>query len=111
MASSSRICQTVVRLIVLFSSSCARLVRSVVDWRLNGFPVRATTSQAMEVIMALSRGGKDRLAASSRSVFESKLTCGPALPPTADAVGMEVEPSTDFDIGERGLCVQEQDHT
>src|SRR5260370_5484724 len=107
MASSSRICQTVVRLIVLFSSSCARLVRSVVDWRLNGFPVRATTSHAMEVIMARSRGGKDRLAASSRSVFEGKLACGPALPPAANAVGGGAQPSTDFDIGKRGLLVPE----
>src|SRR5258708_11458789 len=89
MASSSRICQTVLRLMGLFSSSCARLARSVVDWRLNGFPVRATTSQAMEATIALSRGGKDRLAATAERVFESELACGPTLPPMPDGIGMK----------------------
>src|SRR5947209_8256402 len=109
MASSSRMRQTVVRPMGLFSSSCARLARSVVDCRLNGFPVRATTSQAMDATMALSRGGKGRLAAAPGSVLESKLALGPALPPTADAVGVKVESSSDFDIGKRGLFVQKQD--
>src|SRR4051794_27011289 len=109
MASSSRIRQTVVRPMGLFSSSAARLARSVVDCRLSGFPVRATTSQAMEAIIALSRGGKDRLAASSRSVFEGKLVLGPALPPTADAIGVKVKSGGDFDIGKRGMFVQKQD--
>src|SRR4051795_1882871 len=87
MASPSRIRQTVLRLMGLFNSSRARLARSVVDWRLKGFPVRATTSQAMDTIRALSRGGKDRLAATSGIVLEGKLAVGPALPPTADAIG------------------------
>ena len=69
MASASRISQTVVRLMGLFSSSRARLARSVVDCRLRGLPVRATTSQAMETTTALSRGGKDGLAASPRVVL------------------------------------------
>src|ERR1700677_108471 len=103
MASASRICQTVVRLMGLFNSSAARLARSVVDCRLNGFPVRATTSQAMDAIMALSRGGKDGLAASSGGIFESKLAFGPALPPTADAIGVQVESGSDFDIGKQGM--------
>src|SRR5437764_3156220 len=99
MASSSRMRHTVVRPMGLFSSSAARLARSVVDCRLNGLPVRATTSQAMEAIIALSRGGKDGLAASSGSVLESKVALSPALPPTADAIGVKVESGSDFDIG------------
>jgi hypothetical protein len=63
----------------------------------------------METIIALSRGGKDRFAASSSSVFEGKLAVGPALPPTADAIGVNVEPGGDLDIGKRGMFVQEQD--
>ena len=50
----------------------ARLARSVVDWRLNGLPVRATTSQAIEATTALSRGGKDRLAATAGIVLEGE---------------------------------------
>src|SRR5947209_1399608 len=109
MASSSRMRQTVVRPMGLFSSSAARLAKSVVDCRLNGLPVRATTSQAMDATMALSRGGKGRLAASPGSVLEGKLALGPALPPTADAVGMEVESASDFDMGKRGMFVEKQD--
>jgi len=98
----------VVRPMGLFNSSAARLARSVVDWRLKGFPVRATTSQAIEATTALSRGGKEGLAASSRSIFEGKLALSPALPPTADAIGMKVESGSDFDIGCRGMFVQKQ---
>src|SRR4051794_18493286 len=99
MASSSRIRQTVLQLMGLFSSSPALFVRSVVDWRLNGFPVRATTSQAMETTTALSRGGKDRLAATSRVVLEGKLPCSPAMPPKSDGVGMKVDASSGFHVG------------
>jgi len=45
----------------------------------------------MDTIRALSRGGKDRLAATSGIVLEGKLAVGPALPPTADAIGVKVE--------------------
>src|SRR5277367_5754469 len=93
MASSSRMRHTVLRLMGLSSSSWARLARSVVDWRLSGLPVRATTSQAMEATMALSRGGKDRLAAASGLVLEGQLASGPALPPTADGTGVEIDQS------------------
>src|SRR3954466_7448102 len=109
MASSSRMRQTVLRLMGLFSSSWTRLARSVVDWRLNGFPVRATTSQAIDVTTARSRGGKDRLAAPARIVFEGELTCGPALPPTADGTGMKIKASRGGHVGERGAFVEEQD--
>ena len=68
MASSSRIRQTVLGLIGLFGSPWARLARPLVDWRLGGLPVLATTSQAMDTTIALSRG-KDGLAASSGSVL------------------------------------------
>src|SRR5258708_1108106 len=109
MASSSRIRQTVLRLMGLFSSSRTRWARSVVDWRLNGFPVRATTSQAIEATTALSRGGKDRLAAPARIVLEGKPTSGPALPPTADGTGMKIETSGGSHVGKRGGFVKEQD--
>src|SRR4051794_3681136 len=109
MASPSRIRQTVLRLMGLFNSSATRLARSVVDWRLKGFPVRATTSQAMEATMALSRGGKDGLAASSGSAFKGELTQGPALPPAADTIGVKVESGSGLDIGKRGRLVQQQD--
>jgi hypothetical protein len=109
MASESRIRQTVLALMGLFSSSCARRARSVVDCRLSGLPVLATRSQAMETMMALSRGGKHRFAAPSRSVFEGKLAVGPALPPAADAIGMEVEAGGHFDVGKQRLVLQQQD--
>src|SRR4051812_42986115 len=109
MASSSRIRQTVLRLMGLFSSSRARLARSVVDWRLNGFPVRATTSQAIEATTALSRGGKDRLTATAGIVVEGELTSGPALPPAADGIGMEIKTSSGSHVGERGEFVEQQD--
>src|SRR5438270_8406418 len=101
MASSSRIRQTVVRPMALFSSSAARLARSVVDCRLKGLPVRATTSQAMEATMALSRGGKGGLAASPGGVFESKIPSRPAPPPAADAVGVQVQPGGEIDVGDQ----------
>src|ERR1700678_1096916 len=73
-----------------------------------GLPVRATTSQAMDTTTALSRGGKDGLAASSCSVFQGKVTFGPALSPTADAVGVKVEPGSNSNIGKRGVFVEDQ---
>src|SRR3954452_11249131 len=100
MASSSRMRQTVLRLMGLFSSSWTRLVRSGVDWRLNGVPVRATTSQAIDVTTALSRGGKDRLAAPAGIVLEGKVASGPALPPTADGTGMKIKTSRGSHVGE-----------
>src|SRR3954451_2380567 len=109
MASSSRMRQTVLRLMGLFSSSRARWARSVVDWRLNGFPVRATTSQAIDETTARSRGGKDRLGSTARVVLEGVLTSGPALPPTADGAGMEIETSGGSHIGDGGEFVEEQD--
>jgi hypothetical protein len=63
----------------------------------------------MEATMALSRGGKDGLAASSWGVLEGKMALGPALPPTANAIGVQVALGSDFDIGKRGLVVEEQD--
>src|SRR3954454_8266789 len=111
MASSSRRRQTVLRLMGLFSSSCARLARSVVDWRLNGFPVLATTSQAMDARIARSRGGKGRLAATSRVILEGPLPPGPALPPQPDGVGVQVDPSSSFHVGQCGCFMQEQDQT
>src|SRR3954470_23834152 len=92
----------------LFNSSAARLARSVVDWRLSGLPVRATTSQAMETPMALSRGGKGRLPAAPRGIVEGKLPLSPALPPAADTVRVKVELSGDLDVGSRRAFVQEQ---
>src|SRR4051795_12728859 len=109
MASSSRIRQTVLRPMGLFSSSHARRARSVVDWRLSGVPVRATTSQAIEMMTALSRGGKDGLAAASRIVLESEPACGPASPPQSDGVGGQVDPKRGFRVGERGSFLEEQD--
>src|SRR3954463_13646602 len=101
MASSSRIRQTGLPLEGLFSSSWTRLARSVVDWRLNGAPGRATTSQAIDGKTARSRGGKDRLAAPAGIVLEGKPTCGPALPPTADGTGMKIKASRGGHVGER----------
>src|SRR5947209_10249330 len=111
MASSSRMRQTVLRLMGLFSSSCARLARSVVDWRLNGFPVLATTSQAMEARIALSRGGKGRLTATPGVILKGKLPPGPALPPQPDGVGVKIDPSSGCHVGKRGCFMQEQDQT
>jgi hypothetical protein len=59
--------------------------------------------------MALSRGGKDRLGTTARIVLESELTSGPALPPTADGTGMEIETSSGSHVGDGGEFVKEQD--
>src|SRR6516164_8291859 len=109
MASSSRIRQTVLRPMGLFSSPRTRSARSVVDCRLKGFPVRATTSQAIEATMARSRGGKDRLAAPAGVVLEREPARGPAPAPPADGIGMQVETSGGRRIGERRVLVEEQD--
>src|SRR5262249_5398163 len=93
----------------LFSSSRARLARSVVDCRLSGLPVRATTSQAMETTMARSRGGKDRLAATSGVILEVELATGPTSSPQSNGVGVKIDHSSGLDVGERGGLVQEQD--
>ena len=61
----------------------------------------------MDTTIALSRGGKDGLAASSGSVFKGKSAFGPALSPAADAVGMKSEPSPSLHVGNRGVFVQE----
>src|SRR3954453_6600771 len=106
MASAARIRQTVLRLIGLFNSSRARWARSVVDWRLNGSPVRATTSQAIDETTARSRGGKDRPGSTARIVLEGVLTSGPSLPPTADGTGMEIETSGGRHIGDGGGFVK-----
>jgi hypothetical protein len=63
----------------------------------------------MEAIIALSRGGKDRLAASPGSVFKGKVALTPTSPPEADGVGVKVEPSGDCHVGKRGAVVQQQD--
>src|SRR5215211_6321476 len=107
MASASRISQTVVRPIGLFNSSRARLARSVVDCRLKGLPVRATTSQAMDAITALSKGGKDRLAAAPGSIFQGKAAARPALAPEADRVGVQVEARGGLGVGKGGALGQE----
>src|SRR5262249_49602209 len=93
----------------LFSSSRARLARSVVDCRLSGLPVRATTSQAMETTMARSRGGKDRLAATSGVILEVELATGPTPSPQSNGVGVKIDHRSGLDVGERGGLVQEQD--
>jgi hypothetical protein len=71
--------------------------------------VRATTSHAIEATMALSRGGKGRLAAAAGIVLESELARGPALPPTADGIGMQVEAIGGGHMGKRRGFVEEQD--
>jgi hypothetical protein len=58
---------------------------------------------------ALSRGGKDGLAASSGSVLKGKIPLGPALPPAADAVRVEVETRGEIDVGDQRVLVQKQD--
>jgi hypothetical protein len=70
--------------------------------------VRATTSQAIEATTALSRGGKDRLTATAGIVLEGELTSGPALPPTADGIGMKIETSRGRHVAERRGFVEEQ---
>ena len=65
----------------------------------------------MEATTARSKGGKGGLPATPRLVLEAEPPFSPALPPTADAVRMQVEPSTGFDIGQRGKVMQDQDQT
>jgi len=110
MASALSISQTVVRLMGLFNSSATRRARSVVDWRLKGLPVRATTSQAMEATMALSRRGKGGLASSSRRVSKSVIAFGPALSPASDTVGVEAKSCGELNVGDQRVLVQDQDH-
>src|SRR5262249_50216904 len=109
MAASSRIRQTVLRLMGRSSSPRTRWARSVVDCRLRGLPVRAITSQAIEATMARSRGGKGRLAAAAGIVLESEPARGAASPPAADRIGMQIQPGGGRRIGERRVLMEEQD--
>ena len=95
-------CAPANRLVGFVSGAAAR---SAEDWRLRGFPVRAATSQAIEVITALSRGGKDRLATPAEVVLESELTSGPA----ANGMGMEIKAGYGCRVGKGGVFVKEQD--
>jgi hypothetical protein len=52
---------------------------------------------------------KDWLTATAGVVLEGKLTSGPALPPTADGIGMKIKTSSGRHVGERGEFVEEQD--
>jgi hypothetical protein len=63
----------------------------------------------MDTTTALSRGGKDGLAASSRSILEGKLALGPALPPEADGVRVKVKASGRGRVGKCGAVMQQQD--
>jgi len=63
----------------------------------------------MDATMALSRGGKDGLAASPWSVLEGKVAFGPALSPKADGVGMKVEAGSGSRVRKRRNLVKKQD--
>jgi hypothetical protein len=63
----------------------------------------------MDTTIALSRGGKDGLAASSGSIFEGKIAFVPALSPEANGVRVKAEPSRRGHVGKRGVLVQQQD--
>jgi hypothetical protein len=56
--------------------------------------------------MALSRGGKDRLATTAGFVLEAIMSSGPALPPTADGTGMKIETSPSGHVGKLGEFVK-----
>ena len=109
MASSSRISQTVVRLMGLFNSS-----RGASGEVGGGLAAQGVAGAGDHVAGdggddGPVKGGKGGLAASPGGVFEGKVALGPALPPAADAVGVEVEPGGEIDVGERRVLVQEQD--
>jgi hypothetical protein len=61
----------------------------------------------METTIALSRGGKDRLAATSGIVLEVELATGPTFSPQADGVGVKIDHSSGLCVGKRGSLVQE----
>src|SRR6266446_3562684 len=83
MASASSIRHTVLRLIGAPSALRARAVTSARDCRLSGCLVSATSSQATALTSAWSRGGKIRLAAPARLVFQGKVPLDPTVSPTA----------------------------
>jgi hypothetical protein len=56
--------------------------------------------------MALSRGGKGRLATTARFVLEGKMPSGPALPPTADGIGMKIKKRSGCHVGNLGEFVK-----
>jgi hypothetical protein len=56
--------------------------------------------------MALSRGGKGRLATTARFVLEGKMPSGPALPPTADGIGMKIKMRSGCHVGNLGEFVK-----
>jgi len=71
--------------------------------------VRQTVSQAMALMTASSRGGKDGLASASRQVLQGEVAVGPAPAPVANGVGVEPDPGSGLDVGEVGVLVKQQD--
>src|SRR5687767_1463252 len=101
--------QTVAGLIGWPRLAVARRARSAVDRRLSGSAVRWTASQASALTTARSSGGKSDGSAAAGSVVEHEVAPGPALPPTANRIGMELHFLPGGHVGERGMLVQQQD--
>jgi hypothetical protein len=63
----------------------------------------------MDTTTALSRGGKDGLAASPGIVCQGKPALGPTLSPEADRVGVQIDARRNGHVGKRREFVQQQD--
>jgi hypothetical protein len=61
------------------------------------------------VTWARSRGGKGRLAAPARLIFEVEASLCPALTPEANRVGVKADLGAGGDVGDVGLLVHEDD--
>src|SRR5262245_41112363 len=99
-ASVGRMRQTVLRLMGLPRAAWARVVRSASDWRLKGLSVCATTSQAMDLTTAWSRGGKAALAAPAGFVVKGEVAGGAGPPPGAYGVRVETDQPARLDVGQ-----------
>src|SRR3954469_12295782 len=109
MTSASRIRPTVRRLIGRPKAARARTARSVSDCRLKGSLVWATVSQARALTIALSRGGKRGLAPAPGLVFQGQEALTPTPAPVAHRIGMQSDMAPGYDVGERGVLVEQQD--
>src|SRR4029450_11324311 len=109
MASITHIRPTVLRLIGVPNPWRPRAVTSARDCRLSGCWVSATSSQAIALTSAWSRGGKIRLAAPSWLGVQGEGSCGATVSPTAHRTRMELHPLGSLAVGHQRLLRQEQD--
>src|SRR6516165_5656015 len=98
--------QTVLGLIGRPRAVAARAAKSAVDSRLNGNLVRETASQAIALMIAWSRGGKNGLAPAACLLNQGEISTRPTISPEPDGVGMQPHERPGCDVGQVGGFVE-----